>query len=257
MNRVRRRALAATLITVALSSTASAHFVLKSPESWSEQDALGSPQKLGPCGDDGAKPTGIVSSFVEGDTVTITVDETIFHPGHYRVALAVNDRSELPDDPPVTPGSTACGSTVVQSPAVFPVLLDGALAHDKAFSAPMTMTVKLPAGVTCQRCTLQVIEFMSQHGLNDPGGCFYHHCADLSIRAAGGAGGSVGATGGPAGAGGAGPEPAGAAPDHTSGCGCRVERGRSGDMVAFVALALWLGARRRSSRVTARAASPR
>jgi hypothetical protein len=33
--------------------------------------------------------------------------------------------------------------------------------------------------VTCDHCTLQVIEFMSQHGAP----CFYHHCADISIKA--------------------------------------------------------------------------
>jgi hypothetical protein len=43
--------------------------------------------------------------------------------------------------------------------------------------------VTLPPNVTCDHCTLQVIQFMSDHGLNNPGGCFYHHCADISIKA--------------------------------------------------------------------------
>jgi hypothetical protein len=41
--------------------------------------------------------------------------------------------------------------------------------------------VTLPSNVTCEKCTLQVIEFMSDHPLNNPGGCFYHHCADIAI----------------------------------------------------------------------------
>ena len=31
---------------------------------------------------------------------------------------------------------------------------------------------------------------MSNHGLNNPGGCFYHHCATVSVGAAGGDGGA-------------------------------------------------------------------
>jgi hypothetical protein len=37
----------------------------------------------------------------------------------------------------------------------------------------------LPTDVTCTRCTLQVLEFMTAHGAP----CFYHHCADISIAA--------------------------------------------------------------------------
>jgi len=37
----------------------------------------------------------------------------------------------------------------------------------------------------CANCALQVIEFMSNHPLNVPGGCFYHHCANVAISATG------------------------------------------------------------------------
>jgi uncharacterized protein (TIGR03382 family) len=43
--------------------------------------------------------------------------------------------------------------------------------------------VTLPADKTCTNCTLQVLEFMSNHGLNMPGGCYYHHCATINIVA--------------------------------------------------------------------------
>jgi MYXO-CTERM domain-containing protein len=160
-----------------------AHFVLDEPESWRDQNVLGDPQKLGPCGDDGtAAETGAVTAFQTGQTITITIRETIFHPGHYRVALAVNDRSELPEPPPVTAGSTPCGSAPIMDPPVFPVLADGLLVHTSSLSGPQTIEVTLPPDVTCDHCTLQVIQFMSNHGLNNPGGCFYHHCADISIH---------------------------------------------------------------------------
>ena len=40
---------------------------------------------------------------------------------------------------------------------------------------------QLPAGMQCTNCVLQVVQFMSNHGLNNPGGCFYHHCAIVNI----------------------------------------------------------------------------
>jgi hypothetical protein len=41
------------------------------------------------------------------------------------------------------------------------------------------------ANISCDHCTLQVIEFISNHALNNPVGCFYHHCADISIQPGG------------------------------------------------------------------------
>ena len=171
-------------------AAARAHFILQAPPAWWSQDASGVPEKLGPCGNEGGgSATGTVTAFQPGQTITVTVDEVVFHPGHYRVALSVNSRSELPAEPIVTAtSSTPCGSVPIQSPAVFPVLADGVLQHTSAFSAPQSFQVTLPSNVTCTKCTLQIIEFMSNHPLNNPGGCFYHHCADISIQAAGGSG---------------------------------------------------------------------
>jgi MYXO-CTERM domain-containing protein len=180
MRPARTLAMAAILLPAA---TARAHFVLDAPACWMSQDAAGLPEKLGPCGDEGGgTPTGIVTEFQTGQTITVTIDEKIFHPGHYRIALAVNDRSQLPAEPPVTAGTTPCGSVPIQNPPQFPVLADGVFVHTAPFSAPQTTQVTLPPNVTCSKCTLQVIEFMSDHPLNNPGGCFYHHCADISIQ---------------------------------------------------------------------------
>lgn len=176
--------LIALLAVVGFARSAGAHFVLVEPSSWRSQDPYGLPEKLGPCGDEaGGTPTGIVKPLVAGQSVKITIDERIFHPGHYRVALSTGDRSTLPAEPIVTPDITDCGSVPIQDPAVFPILVDGALLHTSPFSGPQSFYVKLPDDFTCEKCTLQVIEFMSNHVLNDPGGCFYHHCADVSIRA--------------------------------------------------------------------------
>lgn len=229
---------AATLVSVGLASApAAAHFKLDAPPANLNQDGMGNPQKMGPCGQDGTGvDSGVITTYQAGSTVTITIDETIFHPGHYRVALAVNDPSELPDEPPVTAGATACGSTEIMDPPVFPILADGELVHDAAFGGPQTIQVTLPSDVTCDKCTLQILEFMSSHGAP----CFYHHCADIKIQqepvmtttsttsGAGGAGGSTGSNNGGAPGTGAGASAGGADGSggngsnlsSTSGCDC-------------------------------------
>jgi hypothetical protein len=189
----RRRAFAAvfaafSLAFLAAAPSADAHFVLVAPGNWLEQDLQGVPIKLGPCGDEQdeagtAVPTGTVTAFQEGSQLTVTINEVIFHPGFYRIALVANDRSQLPPEPKVDASADdPCDKTTFEDPPVFPVLADDVFEHAAPFSTPQTTQVTLPAGLTCDHCTLQVIEFMSDHNLNTPGGCFYHHCADIKIQ---------------------------------------------------------------------------
>jgi hypothetical protein len=42
--------------------------------------------------------------------------------------------------------------------------------------------IELP-NINCPKCTLQVVQFMADHGYNVPGGYSYHHCAALEITA--------------------------------------------------------------------------
>ncbi len=232
-------AVATGIVLAALaSSPAQAHFKLVAPEAFSQQNALGDPQKAPPCGGAGVVPTGAVTSYEEGSLITITIDETITHPGHYRVQIA-QDEASIPENPPVTPGSTACGSTVIDQDPTMPLLADGELVHTSAFAGPQTFQVQLPPGFTCNQCVLQVAEFMSNHGLNNPGGCFYQHCATVNIVAAGSlpdAGPQVDGGGGPT---------ADAAPGTADGgsnetgespgaCGCRVAPGPSASLGALL-----------------------
>jgi hypothetical protein len=222
----------AVLFLVVATGTANAHFILMAPAAYSVQDSFGLPEKSAPCGqDDPGTPivaTPDETTFAEGSTVAITINEAIYHPGHYRVSVAQNEAA-LPDDPLVTVGDTACGSAVIETTPTLPVVADNLLVHTATFTAPQTVQVTLPMGLTCAHCLLQVVEFMSDHPLNNPGGCFYHHCARVSIT-----GGGVDAPP--------------AAPDVTpvaapnGGC-CDVRGGRPDLLlVGFVALAL---ARRR------------
>lgn len=183
----RASAAALTLAAGALCpSLAQAHFYLNEPASASAQNTLGDPQKAAPCGLDTATPgtpTGKVTTYRAGQSITLSITETIYHPGHYRVAIAQSPAA-LPAEPPVTKGTTDCGSAPITANPMLPVLADGVFLHNKSFgSTPQTMQIQLPAGFTCNNCTLQVIEFMSEHGLNNPGGCYYHHCATVNIVA--------------------------------------------------------------------------
>jgi MYXO-CTERM domain-containing protein len=214
---------------------ARAHFILQAPANWADQDPSGLPQKSAPCGqaDPGtpANPTGIVTPFAPGDAVTVTISETVPHPGHYRVALSTTGQNGLPADPTVTAvGTDQCGMAATESPPVFPVIADGMLEHTAAFSGPQTFTVTLPSDVTCtSNCVLQVVEFMSNHGAP----CFYHHCADITIQAGGG-----GNDAGPV---------DGGKPPSSGGSGCAVG-GSSGSVAGLLAMLGLLAIRRRARR---------
>lgn len=88
-----------------MTTGANAHFKLLTPAAWVNTNDLGDPQKAGPCGDD-PKPganeailSKAVTKVAGGSMLPIKIQETIFHSGHYRIALAVNSRTELPPDP--------------------------------------------------------------------------------------------------------------------------------------------------------------
>jgi uncharacterized protein (TIGR03382 family) len=179
------------LLAIALvlgSTSAYAHFKLNAPASMTVQDQYGSPQKSAPCGlsdsptsADQSTKTNAVTTVQTGSMLAIKINETIGHPGHFRVAIA-QTMAGLPADPPVTAANgDPCDSTTIMNPAVMPVLGDGLLPHTATLAGEQTMNVQLPAGFTCTNCVLQVIQYMGNHGLNNPGGCFYHHCATVTI----------------------------------------------------------------------------
>lgn len=166
-----------------------AHFLLLEPVPTLVQNQLGDPQKLGPCGGTSANagtPTQVVSRVKGGTPLHLTIRETIFHPGHYRVALVVNGPSELPANPEASTRPTERGpysvAAPIQNPALPPVLADGLFPHTARPTDLLQADVPLP-NITCKKCTLQVTQFMAEHGVNRDGGFYYHHCAELEITA--------------------------------------------------------------------------
>ena len=194
---VKRTILATIALLGSLTAAADAHFALIYPAASLLQNRLGDPQKIGPCGGVSANPargtganpgvpSGAVTSVKGGTMLPLMVLESIFHPGHYRVALA-RTMAQLPPDPMVTTADTGRGmrsqSAVIQNPPVAPVLLDGIFAHTERPTQNFEAQVPIP-NITCQNCVLQVIEFMADHpGVAVDGGHSYHHCAVLNITA--------------------------------------------------------------------------
>ena len=236
-----RGALFTVAATLGFPGSAEAHFHLNAPDNWLVQETDGTPQKTGPCGDPGesnpdAQMSMKVTEYKAGETIAIKLNETVAHPGHYRVALSLTGPDGLPMEPKVTKSATdtsangQCGTAEIMDPPMMPILLDNALEHTAKFNGEQTIMVTLPANVSCEKCTLQVLEFMSNH----PAPCFYHHCADITIQAGGG-----GNDASP-------PVDGGKAPSGDSGCGCTL----GGTPASGLGLLLMCGllARRRRGR---------
>jgi hypothetical protein len=177
------------LVVLALAPVTTAHFKLLQPESWIIEAANGDPQKAAPCGGTSTNPgvpSNVVNKIQGGQKLHIKIQETVYHPGHYRVALSVLSRAELPKDPEVTTKDSARGpqsvSAVIQNPPVIPVLADGLFAHTSRPTEAFETDIEMP-NINCPKCTLQIIQFMAEHGLNRDGDFSYHHCADFQITA--------------------------------------------------------------------------
>jgi hypothetical protein len=167
---------------------ARAHFFLESPASWIEQDERGDPQKMAPCGGtvvDGGVRTGIITDVAGGSMLRLAINETIYHPGHYRIALA-RRINWLPGDPEAVMKDTENGPRSDYAPIaatpVPPVLVDGLWMNQERRTGPLETEIRMP-NIDCEGCFLQVIQFMEEHPGFREGGFSYHHCAVVNITA--------------------------------------------------------------------------
>src|SRR4051812_49253273 len=146
-------------MVIFLPSPAEAHFTLVQPASWLATDNGG--KGAPPCGE--GTPSNVVTKAQGGHSLPVTMIETVIHPGHYRIALSVDARTELPIDPDVfADDSDESISASIRDPAQIPVLADGLFPHTTApLNATWQTAIVLP-NINCARCTLQVIEFMAE-----------------------------------------------------------------------------------------------
>jgi hypothetical protein len=180
---------------------ARADFQLVSPTPWIAEDPNGDPQTMGPCGADPSvcfTPSGAVTTYIAGTTITIQWVEKEPVDGWYRVALSYNNRTDIGDPwVLVDDGGLAIDAGNVGDPlvdadlgvnAMLPILADGLFPYPN--SGPHTpgwmymYHVTLP-NMPCEKCTLQVTQFLENHADNlpngNPSGYFAHHCADIRI----------------------------------------------------------------------------
>lgn len=233
--------LALAALTFSASPSAHAHITLMNPPSWVVEANLGDPQKMGPCGDDGTaavQKTGTVTKFTAGQTITVMWKETVGHAGHFRISLTKpgEDRSTLVDPAVVTANGDGTSGNSISAATVDNgtgnVLMDNLFPRETVAGPaadPFSQDITLP-NEPCEKCTLQVIQFMAQHGP----GYFYHHCADIQIVEkdnAGAAGsGAVGAAGSASmGTGGSSSTGAGGSGAGTSAAGSSSMSGDEGD----------------------------
>ena len=114
-----------------------------------------------------------VTVFEPGQTVTVTWNETVGHPSHYRIAFD-DDGTDAYADP-------AAPDDIVDPP-VLPILLDGI--PDMTGRGPRQATITLP-NIECDRCTLQVIQVMYDKPPFGDGNDMYYQCADIELRVGG------------------------------------------------------------------------
>lgn len=183
------RHLATSALTLAavlsLSSYASAHLQLMFPEQRHTE------QKAGPCGVAGDARGDKITALEPGAKITVEWDETVEHPGHFRIMLD-EDGFDFPE--PTGYDDFCDPAKVTQG---IHCLVDNI--PDKAAMPNYSVEVTLP-DIECDNCTLQVIQVMSDKPPWGPGGGndLYYQCADITMKKGGGSGGGGGAGGGAA-----------------------------------------------------------
>ncbi len=222
-------------------------------------------QKDGPCGEEGGTRSQNVCEFQPGATITVEWDETIEHPGHFRVSFDEDGVDGLIDP--------ADYDDFDNSPAV----LEDAIPDrdvDEDGNSRYSIQIMLP-DVECDNCTLQLIQVMSDKPPWGPegGNDIYYQCADLVLsrdapaepapgcgaEATGGedagSGGSPDAGSGGGGGGGssdAGSGGAGGGGAADEGGGCSAGGNASGVAALLIALAALALPRRRAVAVASR-----
>lgn len=181
-------------LALALSSSAFAHFDLD--KAGTLKSRYGRKEiKKGPCGRLHGERSSNVFTFEPGETIKVTIDEFVPHPGYFRIAFDqdgdddfVNPQTVLPlnrecmNDP-----RDKCGATdFYNTPAV---LQDNLSPHKAGLpNKRYSWDVQLPA-VECDNCTLQVIQVMTDpfpiHAPYDPSFTsddVYYQCVDLVLK---------------------------------------------------------------------------
>jgi hypothetical protein len=179
---------------------AHAHFKLLKPASWLNEDQLGGPQKGSPCGPGNSRPfigddmqplptSNAVTTFHAGEKIMVELEETVYHPGYYRISVAPTSAAkattnEFPDPALTDPKQCFFDKSAVKTSPHDRVIGDGLFmtSENMPVGRSLMQEVTLP-DEPCEECTLQIVQVMEGHGASS---CFYYHCANIKIVAADG-----------------------------------------------------------------------
>jgi MYXO-CTERM domain-containing protein len=176
-------AAAAALLVPAV---ASAHIHMTQP--LSRTDSPTGDQKEAHCGTLGyvrADHPDRVTTFAPGATVTVNWDETIQHPGWFRIAFQPNGETfTIPVCGTVAaPAECAAGEFPTENLEGV-TLADGSIVlDDMILDGTLTATVTLP-NIECENCTLQFIQLMTDkapYTTDAASDDIYFNCADVRL----------------------------------------------------------------------------
>lgn len=208
---------------VAAPSVAAAHIQMVNPAPRSLT------QKTRPCGPVSSTRGPNVTVLAPGAMLEVRWNETINHPGYYRISLDLDGQDFTI---PPAPGNTTLNTNVVMD-----------MIPDVANPAYRFM-IQMP-NLTCENCTLQVIQLMTDkppYTTDANSDDIYFQCADIALRNPGTLDAGTDAAVAPDAAqnsdGGVG------ADEVTGGCGCRTSHPQPAG-IALALLVLGISTRRR------------
>jgi MYXO-CTERM domain-containing protein len=163
--------LLASAVGLAVATPAAAHVALTDPPArYDSQTYI----KDYPCGHPDNPEGESTRTYEEGATITVQWNEYIGHPGHFRIALSTEGDQALID--PTDYDDFYSAPNVILDDIEDP---DGVADH--------SVEITLPAGVTCEKCTLQLLQIMTDKMPWGPAGGneLYYQCADITITPVG------------------------------------------------------------------------
>lgn len=189
--------LPATVAPLLFSASSAAHILVTEPPPRIEHDNT----KTSPCGENAVWGSGGIATFSPGEQVTLQWNETILHPGYFRVVLSLTGDEALTmpseEDLDTFKAFYSSGSGSLPAPIEHPngMEVDGLLFYydyyaphgsnecaGTAAGGTCTYQVTLTLPSSCEQCTLQLVQAMAEpfrtYGVN----AHYYHCVDFTIE---------------------------------------------------------------------------
>jgi hypothetical protein len=127
-------------------------------------------QKSGPCGAGPGDMRGdVITNYKGGDTITIRWIETVNHPGHYRISFDADGQDDFADPPAY--------DAYYSNDAVIVDQIEDKSGQNTMYEAQIT----LPE-ISCDNCTIQLTQMMTDKPPYGDGNDLYYQCADIVIE---------------------------------------------------------------------------